>query len=68
MVEAAVAPAIPCMPRLVACAHLAAAVLRRAAAEKDAGPHMAVFGGIQEEDRSCFLAFLLWGLASERYH
>ena len=68
MVGAVVDPAIPCTLHLVACAHLVAVGLHREAAERDAGLRMAVFDGIQEEDRSCFLAFLLLGLASQRYH
>ena len=62
--EVVVGLAIPCMPHLVACDHLvAAAVLRMVAVERDVFPRMAVFGGIQEEGRSYFRAFLLLGQA-----
>lgn len=57
MVEVVADPAIPCMPHLVACVPLVAAVLRRVAVERDVVPHMAVFGGIQEVGHSYFLAF-----------
>jgi hypothetical protein len=61
--EAVVGLAIPCMPHSVACAHRMEAVLRTAAAERDVAPRTAVLGGIQEEARSYFLAFLLLGQA-----
>lgn len=56
--------AIPCILHSEACAPLEVVVLRRVAVGNEADPHMVAPGDILEVGRSCFLAFLLLGLAS----